>query len=192
MIKKLSFISVFILLFCTVSVSAQDAENKPSSRNDGLDQRVTERLKNLTADLDDNEIKALKAKCKAAQNRIRFVRQAADTYYSGRSERVDKILDDLSTLSETLKGQGVEAGSIDKKIEEITQLREKADATYKNYLLAVNDSVAINCETSPEGFRLSVDDAKKQFSDLQELRSALTNLIKVELRQDLTGIKDNL
>jgi hypothetical protein len=192
MIKKLSFISVFILLFCAVSVSAQDAENKPSSRSEGLDQRVTERLKKLPADLDDSEIKVIKAKCKAAQNKIKLVRQAADTYYSAQNEKVDKILDDLDSLSQTLKSQGIESGSIDKKIEEITQLKEKIGSTYEDYLLAVNDSVAINCETSPEGFRLSVDDAKKQFSDLRELRSTLINLIKVDLRQTLTGIKDSL
>ncbi|MEX2014624.1 MAG: hypothetical protein WD885_01695 [Candidatus Saccharimonadales bacterium] len=192
MIKKLSFISVFILLFCAVSVSAQDAEDNSSSRSNGLDQRVTERLKKLTTDLDDKQIQAIKARCEAAQNKIKLVRQAAGTYSSTQKESVNKILNNLIGLSETLKSERIESGSVDKKIEEINQLEAKINSTYENYFLAINDSVAIDCKTSPEGFRLSVDDAKKQFSDLQELRSTQMNLIKVELRQILTAIKDSL
>lgn len=192
MIKKLSFISVFILLFCVASVSAQDAENSLPSDKDGIDQRVTERLKKLTTDLDASQIEAIKAKCGAAQNKIKLVQKAAGAYASTQDESVDKILNDLTSLSETLRSQGIEAGSVDKKIKEITQLEEKINSTYENYLLAINDSIAIDCKAGPEGFRLSVDDAKQQFSDLQELRSTLIALIKVDLKQDLTGIKDSL
>lgn len=192
MIKKLSFISVFILLFATAGVSAQDGGDRPAERNNGLDQRVTERLKRLDTNLNDNQIRVIEARCKAAQNKLKALRKVAEVYSSTQNERVDKILDNLARLSENLKSQGMDAGSIDKNIREIKQLEENISSTYEDYLLAIDDSATINCQTSPEGFRLSVDDAKGQFSDLRELRNSLRDLIKVELRQTLTDIRNNL
>ncbi len=192
MIKKLSFISVFILLFAAVGVDAQDAGNRPSGNNNGLDQRVTERLKRLEANLNDDQIQAIKARCKAAQNKIKAVKKVAVVYSTSQNERVDKILNNLARLSENLKSQGIDAGSVDKTIDDVEKLEARIDSTYEDYLLAVNDSAAINCEASPEGFRLSVDDAKGQFSELRELRNSLRELIKVELKQTLTDIRNNL
>lgn len=192
MIKKLSFIAVFILCFCTVSVSAQDATDNSSARSNGLDQRVTERLKRLKTDLNDRQIKVIKVRCKAAQNKIKTIKKVAGVYSSTQNERVDKILDNLDRLNENLRNQGKDTSSVDKEIEQISQLKTKIDSTYENYILAIDDSSVIDCEASPEGFRLSVNDAKEQFSELADLRKSLKDLIKIELRETLINLKSNL
>ena len=193
MIKKLSLIAVFVLCFCTVSVSAQNAETDPSSnRSDGLDQRVTERLKTLKTSLNDDQAKAIKARCESAQDKIKAIQKAAEAYSSAQDGEVSKILEGLDTLNQNMRSQGTDTGPVDSEIEKIKQVKTKIDSTYEKYLLAVSDSASIDCQASPEGFRLSVDDAKKQFSDLQALRSSLVDLIKGELKETLINLKGSL
>lgn len=189
MIKKLSFISVFIFCFFAASVSAQDA-NVGSSAN--RDERVLERIQKLKTSLNRDQIDALKARCKAAQNKIKTIKKVATVYSLTQNERVDKILDSLTRLNENLKDQDVDTSLIAKKIEEINQLKTQIDSTYENYLLAIDDSAIIDCKIGPEGFRASVDDAKKQFSELADLRKSLRDLIKIELRETLIDLKDGL
>ncbi len=192
MIKKLSFISVFILLFCTISASAQEAGNSPAARSDALDQRVTERLKRLKTSLNENQLRIIKARCKAAQNKIKAIKKVAAVYSSTQNERVSNIIGNLDRLSENLRNQGVDTTSIDDEIEKIKQQQAKIDSAYENYLQAIDDSAVIDCQQSPEGFRLSVDDAKQQFAQLRELRNSLKQMIKDDLRPALVGLKGSL
>jgi hypothetical protein len=192
MIKKLSFVTVFILCFCTISVSAQDAGDGSPSQTSKLDQRVTERLKRLKTETNDKQLQTIKAKCKTAQTKFKIIKKTATFYFSAQDERVSKILDDLDKLTENLKNQRLDTESIDKNAEEIKQLKTEIDSTYEKYLLAIEDAAIIDCEASPEGFRISVDDAKKQFSELQELRKSLTDIIRGNLKSALINLKDSL
>lgn len=192
MIKKLSLISVFILLFCTVSASAQDAGNNSANSSNALDQRVTERLKTLKSTLNDNQLRVIKARCKAAQDKIKAIKKVGAVYSVAQNERVDNILNNLNALSGNLRSQGVDTTEIDNEIEKIKQLQTKIDTAYEDYLLAIDDSSVINCQESPEGFRLSVDDAKQQFAQLRELRNSLRQIVKDDLRQTLINLKDSL
>ncbi len=192
MIKKLSLISVFILLFCTVGASAQDAGNNSASVSNALDQRVTERLKRLKTTLDDNQLRVIKARCKAAQNKIKAIKKVAAVYSGAQNERVGNILNNLDRLSGNLRNQGADTTAIDDEVEKIKQLQTKIDTAYEDYLLAIDDSAVIDCQESPEGFRLSLDDAKQQFTQLRDLRNSLRQVIKDDLRQTLINLKDSL
>lgn len=188
MIKKLSFISVFVLCFCATSVNAQAVANS----SNGLDQRVTERLKRLKIELSESQTEIIKDRCEQAQGKLKAVQKSAAVYSLSQEETINKVLDDLTGLKESLSDRSADTVLISDKIDKINELKTKVDSTYKNYILAVEDSAAIDCKSSPEGFRLSLDDAKKQFAELTELRKSLVDLIKIELRGTLVEIKDNL
>jgi protein subunit release factor A len=157
-----------------------------------LDQRVTERIQKLKTVLSAGQIRDLKTRCKAAQNKLKTIKKVAAVYSSTQNKQVDTILSNADRLSGSLKNQGIDASPIDQKIEEINSLKTQIDSTYENYLLAIDDSAIIDCKVGPEGFRSSVDDAKNQFSELADLRKSLKDLIKIELRKTLIDLKDGL
>jgi hypothetical protein len=71
-------------------------------------------------------------------------------------------------------------------------VKGQAETIYKDYLTALEDSAKIECEANPEGFRSSIDDAKKQFSELADLRKSLKELVKIELREILIDLKSSV
>ena len=193
MLRKLSLTAVLILCFFTAGASAQERENaNTSGRSDGLDQRVTERLKTLKTSLNDKQAKDIKTRCKSAQSKLKAIQQKSEDYSSAQNSKVNEILDNLDKLNQNLRSQGVDTSSTDEQIEKISQIKTDIKATYENYLLALSDSALIDCQSSPEGFRLSVDDAKKNFSELKELRKSQIDLIKVDLKNALINLRNEL
>lgn len=193
MLRKLSLTAVLILCFFTVNASAQQREDTNIARSsEGLDQRVTERLKTLKTSLNDKQAKDIKTKCKSAQSKLKAIQQKAEDYSSTQNSKVDAILDRLDKLNQNLRSQGVDTTSIDEQIEKISQAKINIKSTYENYRLALSDSALIDCQSSPEGFRLSIDDAKKKFSELKELRKSQIDLIKVDLKKVLINLRNEL
>ncbi len=157
-----------------------------------MDQRITERLKTLKTDLSDRQLQNIKSRCKSAQRKIQDVKKTAETYSSERNKKVDNILTNLDELNGSLRSAGKDTSLIDAEAQKISQTKEKIDSTYNNYLLAMSDAADIDCQDSPEGFRLSLDDAKQQFASLTELRRSLNGLIKNDLKQALVNLKGSL
>lgn len=192
MIKKLSFISVFLLCFLTVSVHAQDAPGSPPAADNALDQRVADRVEKLKTNLDTGEIKALENRCKPAQNKLNAIQKAATAYSSAQSKSLDNIIDNLNKLSGSLRNEGYDASRIEQKLNEINKLNTTIDEIYESYITAIDDSANIDCEGNPEGFRSSVDDAKQQFTRLADYRKSLKDLIKIDLKEALISLKGNI
>lgn len=192
MIKKLSFIPVFVICLFAVKASAQTADLSPSSNGSDLDQRVVNRIQKLKPDLNEAQIRALKARCKAAQTRISAVRKNAENYSTAQNQRLDKIADNLTKLTENLKMQGVNTSRVDQQVETVNSLKKQIDTAYNSYILALEDAVKLDCESLPEGFRSTIDDAKKQFSELQKLRQTLRKTINPGLKDALVELKDSL
>lgn len=192
MIKKLSFISVFLLCFLTVSAHAQDTQQSSPDENRALNQRVDERIQRLKVSLDSQEIQNLKTNCKSAQDKLSIIEESAAAYSSAQNEKIGSIINNLNRLIGSLEDEGHDAAGIKQDLEAINKQKTNIDKAYENYIAAVNDSANMNCEESPAGFRSSVDDAKEQFTSLADYRKSLKDLIKVDLKETLISLKGSI
>ena len=193
MTKKLSFISVIIFCFLVVPFLAQNASGQSPTRDNELSQRIAERLQRLkTADLDTGEVRALKAKCKAAQNKIQASKKVAEAYSQSQSQQVNKIIENVTRLSSNLKAKNIDPGQIDTLLGGLNELERQIETRYQDYVVALDDSAKVECEANPEGFKASLVDARERFRELADLRKSLKELIKTDLKKSLTELKGSL
>jgi chromosome segregation ATPase len=190
MLGKL-LISFFIFVFsgAAVGVSAQDgAQNdRPSSATPSQnaidrDKRIAERIGRLKTDLDQSQIERLKARCSTAQKRIAKLEEKAKAHGDNQDTRLISVIEKISALGSKLKDSGQDVTALERDIDSLQKQKSKLGMAYQGYLTALADAKNVDCESNPEGFRTSVDDAKEKFRELKKIRTELRNYLVNDLK----------
>lgn len=167
-----------------VGVAAQSTDGA-----DSLQSRVQKREARLKEVLTTAQQTRLKARCKGAQLRIAAAEKVAVQHHENQDRKISVILSKLKTFEQKQKDSGGDTTELDNAITKVAQLQNSVDEAYNDYISALEDAAAIDCEADPAGFKASLVDAREQFKTLISKRQEIRKSLKDDLLPALKSYK---
>lgn len=167
-----------------VGVAAQSTDG-----TDNLQSRVQKREARLKEVLTTAQQTRLKARCKGAQLRIAAAKKVAVQHHENQDRKISAILSKLKTFEQKQKDSGGDTTELDTAITKVAQLQSSVDEAYDNYISALEDAAAIDCQADPTGFKASLIDAREQFKVLISKRQEIRKSLKDDLLPALKSYK---
>jgi hypothetical protein len=154
--------------------------------------RIKELKEKTTARISAAEERRVVGRCSAAQKIVGNLQTRLNTVVENRREKYTNLTAKFLELSEKLKVAGVDTTELDGAISD-------ADVTIQSSLEKIdmyNETLAVlaemDCEKDPTGFKLVLDEARKQRTEIIAMQGALKSSINVTIRPILAEIRTTL
>lgn len=186
---KKSILALLILAFFMarpMAAAAQQDQTDPIRLE--REKRISERISQRDTKLSEEQKRHYKAKCQAAQTKLREHQEQAKEYSEQNDKKIDELLNKIAGLLNNLKENGRDTSQPDATFKKALDYKAELDKTKNNYLTSLNDAAVVDCKTNPEGFRASLDEAISNKTDLSTQRSGLRIIIKQDLKTALTNM----
>lgn len=166
-------------------VTAETKAEQRAARIQALKDKKQERITQL-------EQKRITQKCKPAQNIIDKLQSSMNKVVENRKEKYGNLTSKLSELSTKLLAAGVDTTELDSAITEIEMTISDAILLIENYNTSLSDIAAMDCESDPEGFKLTLDEARVQRTEIISLQGTLRSGVNEKIKPLLDSIKLSL
>lgn len=203
LLSKLLVVGLVLSLFVSSGVviaqttgdeqtQTQNDSTETSQETDTLAERLANRKDKMKTRLQNFEKLRLQNRCKAAQGRTSSLEGRIKGIETSRTQVYDNLLSRLKKVSEKLDASDQDVTELESQI---VVLDEKIANFYTDlaaYKQAVTDLIAMDCESDPEAFKASLEEARELRKILrasgEEIRAYLKETIKptlVELKKSL-------
>lgn len=166
-------------------VTAETKAEQRAARIQALKDKKQERITQL-------EQKRITQKCKPAQNIIDKLQSSMNKVVENRKEKYGNLTSKLSELSTKLLAAGVDTTELDSAITEIEMTISDAILLIENYNTSLSDIAAMDCESDPEGFKLTLVEARVQRTEIISLQGTLRSGVNEKIKPLLDSIKLSL
>ncbi len=152
-----------------------------------LQERLEQRKAKLAERLTAADSTRLKSRCKAAQAILEGVMTRIDTIKEKRGEVYSSLQERLDTLAANLESQGVDTTVLKTQLAELDTKIDSFQSDLDAFGLAVNDMVAMDCESDPEAFKAALETARELRQTVAtgaaDIRTYLTDTVKPTLQE---------
>jgi hypothetical protein len=167
-------------------------QTEPVSRPDTREARIKELKEKVTTKISAAEERRVAARCNAAQTIVGNLQTRLNKVVENRREKYTNLTAKFLELSEKLKAAGVDTTELDAALGEIDVNVASSLETIDSYNESLTDLTAMNCEEDPSGFKLMLDEARKQRSEIVALQGAFKSSINDSIRPLLQNIRETL
>jgi hypothetical protein len=189
--KKKYLVSVLVLVFTALPVAVHAQQDQTDPKRLEREKRVSQRISSVKPNLTDAQKIAYKNNCKGAQTKVAVHLKNAIKFSDKHDKKFLDMIDRVNKLVERLKVNGREVSQAEAAVDKAIQTNVQMETAYKAYILALTDTAQLDCQADVEGFRASIDEAKKEFKELRKLRADVRKTIKQDLKASLQSIISN-
>lgn len=173
----------------SIGIFTMGAAAQTTDENTALEKRIQQRQARIKQALTTAQEKRLKTRCKGAQLRIAAAQKVATKHFDKQDKRIETLLAKLTDFAKKQKQAGTDTAKLDASLETLVQDAQSVKTAYENYISALDDSAAIDCQQDPTGFKVSLEDAREQFKALKAARKELRKDLVQELLPTLKEFK---
>lgn len=169
-------------------VAAQQGEAEPSRGT--LDERQQDRRTRVDPKYDASQIEAITTRCLSAQENLSTYSERLNQTLEGRSAIYADVLDLLTNITGQLNSEGIDTEILNiAQIEVETRINEFTGKA--NLLkLAVEDSIGIDCQNDPQGFKYALEDARLQFAETKAASQEITTYFRESYKPTFEVVKN--
>lgn len=157
-----------------------------------LQERLTKRKAAVKTKLTKVQETRLKNRCKAAQGLIQSISSNTKQVSTSRSEVYSKIIARMSSLSESLKKQGIDTSELDGMITELKTLIATFETNMADLRQSAIDLSSMDCAADPSGFKASLEALRTSrvavVKSSTDIRAHIKDIIKPELETIKAGL----
>lgn len=176
--------AVSLTIFSVATVFAQTAPKAPPAGS-SHEQRLEQRKKERAIVLEDVDARRLEQRCKGAQTNLIAIQQEVTTVADARRKKYDTIDAKLWVTIGQLKLAGADTFDLQKYQTEYLKQVAAFNTLTKDYLQTLDDTVVINCEADPVGFKALLETNRLYLKQIREqsevIRLYLVDTVKPEI-----------
>jgi uncharacterized coiled-coil protein SlyX len=166
----------------------QSSEEQTSTREERLEARKEKYQLRLTFAQEQR----LKSRCKASQGKIRSLEGRIKGIETSRSQVYGNLLERLTVLSSRLDEQGYNVSTLNEQLIDLQINIDTFNVQLENYKTAVSDLAEMDCESNPEAFKASLEEARESLNELKTSSNDIRTYMKGTLKTILQQIRSEL
>lgn len=197
--KRVSFVlgSGLLVLASTIQfgISSQAfAAAAPTTPPAGssIDDRIALRKKERPSTMNDKDVKRLISKCIGAQSAITPIQHNNEPIFSNRTTTYTNIDGTLWVAIGRLKLANQDTFGLEKIHNDLVSKIAAFQLTAANMQQTLTDSITMNCQADPAGFRALVDTAQAYYSQLKLQSADISGYIVNSVTPTLNKFADQL
>lgn len=189
----LTLTAITLALAGSAGLAAADTPPAPAPAGSTLEQRIAQRKAERGTTLSENDQKRLISTCRGAQTKIRAIQTSEVAMLDNRSKVYGSIDAKLWIVVGQLKLAGQDTFQLEKQRLTLFDKSNAFQTIATNYKQALDDSLLINCQADPNGFKALVDTARI-YNDQLKAQSAdsqnhVVNTVKPLLSDFVTTLQ---
>jgi hypothetical protein len=189
----ISLAAIALAVAAGSGLAAADTPPAPAAAGSTLEQRIAQRKAERGTALSTIDQKRVISTCRAAQTKIRAVQTAEVSMLDNRSQVYGAIDAKLWIVTGQLKLAKQDTFQLEKQRLILLDKSNNFQTVATNYKQALDDSLLINCQADPNGFKALVDTARI-YNDQLRTQSAdshnfVVNTVKSTLGDFVTKLQ---
>jgi chromosome segregation ATPase len=176
----------------TTQIEQTSDEVTPSTQPESREARIKELKDKATAKISATEERRIASRCTSAQSKVSNLQTRLNKVVESRQEKYTNLTSKFTELSEKLKAAGVDTTELDAAIAELDVNIASSLETINTYNKSLADLAEMDCEDDPSGFKLTLDAARKQRSEVIAMQGTLKSSINDSIRPLLQNIRTTL
>jgi hypothetical protein len=192
-LKSMGPLAAIVLVLAGSGLAAADTPPSPAPAGSTLEQRTAQRKTERGTALSNNDQQRLVSTCRSAQTKIRTIQTAEVPMLDNRSQVYGSIDAKLWIVTGQLKLAKQDTFQLEKLRLALLAKSDNFQTAATNYKQALDDSLVINCQADPNGFKALLDTARI-YNDQLRTQSAdshdyVVNTIKPALSDFVTKLQ---
>lgn len=194
-IYKLLLVSLGTILLAVTLGHVVHAQTAPAAPPAGstLEQRISQRKAERTIKLEKKDETRLIAQCDKTQTKLRDVQQQAAGAATNRAKTYQQIDAQLWIIIGRLKLAEKDTFKLEKARGQLSEKAAIFQAIGDNYRQSLDDSVVINCQADPAGFKALLETTKIYYGQWRDqatnIKTFLINDIKPALSEHAKSLQ---
>lgn len=172
------------------STPTQIVDNPPVAQN--IQSRIKARKEKSQRRLSQLESRIVKPKCQTASTLIKQSQPRVNNFASQRTRLYSQTVDRLRSFSPKLKSANLDTATYDSQIARLQTKFDSFSSEVSAFKQAVDDLVAMDCSTDPEGFVITLLDAKARRLAVIEKGKDFRAYIKDTIKPTLVSFRSQL
>lgn len=188
-----SLAAVALAIAGSVSLAAADSPPAPPPAGSTLDQRIAQRKAERGTNLSSLDQKRIVNTCKGAQTKIRAIETSEVSMLDKRTQVYGSVDAKLWIVTGQLKLAKQDTFQLEKQRLALADKTNNFETVATNYKQALDDSLVINCQADPNGFKALVDTARIYHDQLRaqsaDSHDYIVNTIKSTLNDFVSKLQ---
>lgn len=184
-----------IMLSLTVFAGVAAAQRTDSSSEEStttLEERIQERKNTAKVRLNALEKQAIQSRCKASQGHLRRLNSRIVGISVNRTDIYAMLKNRLHDVSKRLEAKGIGTTELNNQINELEVKITTLDTTLQTYEGLVDDLSTMDCAADPEGYRASLEEAKKARTEAVQASVVIHDYLKSTIKPTLQKLRTQL
>lgn len=166
-----------------------ETETKDKTKTE---ERIKQRVTDLNVKLNSTEERRVKDRCKNAQTAVKTLSNRVKGTETSRNEIYQNLRDRLDNLVTKLNTQNVDTAALTQQITVLEQKITTFKTDLASYKQALSDLENMDCQADPTGFKASLEAARKQRENLNNLIKDIRTYVQDTIKPTLQTIRDQL
>jgi hypothetical protein len=191
---KVGLVAVLSLSIVATGVTPVGAQTAPGNPPPGgnFDQRLAQRKKERQIKLSDQDSRRITNQCISAQGKLRTLQNQTSSLITGRAKLYQQIDGKLWVIIGQLKLAAKDTFNLENQRTALTTKVTNFAATATNYKQALDDSIVINCQADPTGFKVLLETTRLYYKQLRDQSADIRGYIVNDIKSTLTGLTADL
>ena len=189
---RLSLAALTVAMAGSIGMAVADTPPANPPAGSTLDQRIAQRKAERGTALNDTDQKRIVNTCRAAQAKIRSIENDEVTMLANRTQVYSSIDAKLWIVTGQLKLAKQDTFQLEKQRLALADKTNNFQTVAANYKQTLDDSLVINCQADPNGFKALVDTARIYHDQLRTQSSDSHDYIVNTLKATLTDFANKL
>lgn len=191
-IKLVAGLSVVAICLLVARAYADTAPATPPAGSNAS-QRLAQRKAERNVQLNAQDTKRLVDTCKIGQEKLGVLKSNSNQTFINRQKEYQNIDADVWVIIGKLKLAGKDTFQLEKQLAAFTDAITTFKAVVANYQQALDDTIVINCQADPVGFKALLDTTRLYYADIlnrsKGIRTYVTDTIKTSLTSQLNDLQ---
>ena len=174
------------------SPGQQSQQNNNSNRPEEIEQRLQERKNRRKPQLTFVLRSRIQSRCAPAQGILKSTESRVKKVRNNRNKVYENMVDVLTKLSANLKDNGVDTTDLDSKIDALKDKVEAFKTQLDTHVQAVSDIANMECATDPEGFWVTLEEARSSQKALIDSAGEIKKQFHETIKPTLQDLKKQL
>lgn len=172
--------------------NAQRTNSSSEKSTEALNQRVEKRKDAAKVRLNALEKQAIQSRCKASQGHLRRLSSRIVGISVSRGDVYTMLKNRLHDVSKRLEAKGIGTAELNNQITELEAKITTFNTDLQAYEQLISDLSSMDCAADPEGYRASLDEAKKTRTETVQAGVAIHDYLKNTIKPTLQSLRTQL